>query len=39
VFPASVQKKWAISGKMEMTVTFSSTIPVDILYISYNHRL
>jgi hypothetical protein len=24
-FPASVPKNWAISGKMEMTVTFSST--------------
>jgi hypothetical protein len=25
VFPASLPKKWAISGKMKMTVTFSST--------------
>ncbi len=36
-FLASVPKKWAISGKMEMTVTFSSTIPVDTFSLSYNH--
>jgi hypothetical protein len=42
VFPASVPKKWAISGKMKTTVTFSSTcypyrhlLPIAQPYIPY----